>query len=88
MEKWYNNVFVFFFKSKPIHCYLKCQDTLIFSYFIIPWESTNLLSVHSHLPSHKEKHFNSVEAEKGLESSVLDQILLKKIYHVYIFSSF
>lgn len=28
--------------------------------------------------SHKERHFNSVQAEKGLESSVLDQIFLKK----------
>lgn len=64
------------FENRQIYSLLpKLSEHKFFSYFIISWQSKYVLCVHAHLLSHKERHFNSVKAQKKLVSQVLEQIL-------------
>lgn len=70
--KWYINMF----ENRQIYSLLpKLPEHKFFSYFIISWQSKYVLCTHSHLLSHKERHFNSVKAQKNLVFQVLEQIL-------------
>lgn len=74
-------------KNKPTHCYLNCQETLIFCcLFYHSLEKYKFTSVHSHLLLLKERHFNSVKAEIGLGvlSAGSNSLSKKKIPSLYL----
>lgn len=73
-----------FENRQPIHCYLNSEHKFFLFYHFLAntWQSKYVLCVHSHLLSHKERHFNSVKAQKiGVPSTRTNSLC---IFHSFL----